>query len=66
MLRGFDKISDCCFPACLVSTLPFPLIPGCIPCQLYAEGPPGHLFRYAENKKAVSKTVNIVGLDKEN
>ena len=27
--------------------------PGCIPCQLYAEGPPGHLFRYAKNIKAV-------------
>ena len=35
------------------------------PCQLYALDPPGHLFRYAKNIKAVS-TVNIVAPDKEN
>ena len=39
--------------------------PGCIPCQPYAECPPGHLFRYSKNIKAVSKTVNIVEPDKE-
>ena len=31
----------------LNNTRAVPWGPGCIPCQLYDEGPPVHLFRYA-------------------